>query len=49
MFYGATVMASAARITHTLHHFQLSVIKVPTSIKEFEREREKTQSERERG
>lgn len=40
IFYGATVVASSARITHTLHHCQLSdtstIIKLHVRI--FERE-----------
>lgn len=38
MFYSAPVVGSAARITHTMHHCQLSVIQLTTNIKDFERQ-----------
>lgn len=43
MFYGATVVVSAARITHTLYHCQLSDILTSYQLtsKNFEREGEK--------
>lgn len=43
LFYGATVGAIAARITHILHRFQLcDFLQLSTNIKELsERERER--------
>lgn len=38
MLNDATIVAHAAKNTHTMHHCQLSVIQLSTNIKDFERQ-----------